>query len=46
MSMYHNRPTIADKRVMSVRDQKTSMLYVTTLEEAVAVVIIDERKNC
>lgn len=36
MSMYHNRPTVADMRAMKARGQKISMLYVTTLEEAAA----------
>ena len=36
MSLYHNRPTVADMRAMKVRGQKISMLYVTTLEEAAA----------
>ncbi len=36
MSMYHNRPTVADIRAMKARGQKISMLYVTTLEEAAA----------
>ena len=34
MSMYHNRPTVADIRAMKARGEKLSMLYVTTLEEA------------
>lgn len=36
MSMYHNRPTVADIRAMKARGQKISMIYVTTLEEAAA----------
>lgn len=36
MSMYHNRPTVADMRGMKARGEKISMLYVTTLEEAAA----------
>jgi 3-methyl-2-oxobutanoate hydroxymethyltransferase len=36
MSMYHNRPTVADIRAMKARGEKISMLYVTTLEEAAA----------
>ena len=36
MSMYHNRPTVADIRAMKAHGQKISMLYVTTLEEAAA----------
>jgi 3-methyl-2-oxobutanoate hydroxymethyltransferase len=36
MSMYHNRPTVADMRAMKTRGQKISMLYLTTLEEAAA----------
>lgn len=36
MSLYHNRPTVADIRAMKARGQKISMLYVTTLEEAAA----------
>ena len=36
MSMYHNRPTVADIRAMKARGQKISMVYVTTLEEAAA----------
>ena len=36
MSMYHNRPTVADIRAMKARSEKISMLYVTTLEEAAA----------
>lgn len=36
MSMYHNRPTVADMRAMKARGQKISMIYVTTLEEAAA----------
>ena len=34
MSMYHNRPTVADIRAMKARNEKLSMLYVTTLEMA------------
>lgn len=36
MSMYHNRPTVAEMRAMKARGQKISMIYVTTLEEAAA----------
>jgi 3-methyl-2-oxobutanoate hydroxymethyltransferase len=36
MSMYHNRPTVADMRAMKARGQKISMLYVTNFEEAAA----------
>lgn len=36
MSLYHNRPTVADMRAMKARGQKISMIYVTTLEEAAA----------
>ena len=36
MSMYHNRPTVANMRTMKARCQKISMLYVITLEEAAA----------
>lgn len=36
MSLYHNRPTVADIRAMKARGEKISMLYVTTLEEAAA----------
>ena len=36
MSMYHNRPTVAEMRAMKVRGQKISMIYVTTVEEAAA----------
>ena len=36
MSMYHNRPTVADIRAMKASGEKISMLYVTTLEEAAA----------
>ena len=36
MSLYHNRPTVADMRAMKARGQKISMVYVTTLEEAAA----------
>lgn len=36
MSMYHNRPTVADMRAMKARGQKITMIYVTTLEEAAA----------
>ena len=36
MSMYHNRPTVADMRAMKAHGQKISMLYVSTLEEAAA----------
>ena len=36
MSMYHNRPIVADMRAMKARGQKISMLYVTNFEEAAA----------
>lgn len=36
MSMYHNRPTVADIRAMKARGEKISMLFVTTPEEAAA----------
>lgn len=36
MSMYHNRPTVADMRAMKARGQKITMIYVITLEEAAA----------
>ncbi len=36
MSMYHNRPTVADIRALKARGEKISMLYVTTPEEAAA----------
>ena len=36
MSMYHNRPTVADLRAMKARGEKISMIYVTTCEEAAA----------
>ena len=36
MSMYHNRPTVADIRKMKARGEKISMVYVTTFEEAAA----------
>ncbi|MCB0168581.1 MAG: 3-methyl-2-oxobutanoate hydroxymethyltransferase [Anaerolineae bacterium] len=41
MSMYHNRPTVADIRAMKARRQKISMLYVTTLEEAAAAAVAE-----
>ena len=36
MSLYHNRPTVADIRAMKARGEKISMLYVTTPIEAAA----------
>ena len=36
MSMYHNRPTVAEIRGMKARGEKISMLYVTSPEEAAA----------
>jgi 3-methyl-2-oxobutanoate hydroxymethyltransferase len=36
MSLYHNRPTVADMRAIKARRQKITMLYVTTLEETAA----------
>ncbi len=36
MSMYHNRPNVADIRAMKKRGEKISMLYVSALEEAEA----------
>jgi 3-methyl-2-oxobutanoate hydroxymethyltransferase len=36
MSMYHNRPTVADIRKMKARGEKLSMLFVSTLDEAAA----------